>query len=297
MIGLKSVMKLSLIVIILQLNELFDSQVLFNPNQEPTTKQFNFGSLPFESLTFNNSIAASFSIQNLYSSSAYKYEKVYWEERDMNCYKVSLSYTPNQVRLFVITNQTFVGFDYTNQLLEIGNRTFSLNDQTVFQYFRDSEYISTLSNMPISVLNSVALIKVNLLGNANLPGYQNMTLIYGGFTISLYSSTFVLLAKIQITIYLDGSSQLAISEMWNNTMYIGVFDQVNDRLVISQFSSSGIKIEMAIFDFGSLPNGLFRKGQSRSIALSINPINGILVIIVLTKTSPIVKISFNVNST
>ena len=185
-----------------------------------------------------------------------------------------------------------MGFDPSTLRLTIGSRWFELNNENVFQYSQDSLYAPLISLIPTTVAATARLLKIQSIGSRNLPQYLNFALLYGGFTIGIYDGAARLISKFQITIYLDGHNTLSVSELFDNTFFIGVFDKANDRIVISIFKKGQLQLEVATFDFSSLPDNLFIKGQARSVNLSVDETTEELFIIVLCKTSPLVKIRF-----
>lgn len=271
------------------------SQIPFNFSLAVSTNTTIMNRLPFDFFSNNQSITALFYFSHyLPITSAYKSVQKYSEFKEMNCYSISMFYSIKSVLAFRNAPNTFLNFDPKTNRLFYQYQTFSLaSGSPIVNISIPNPFISAISSIPIDVLSVSKIIKIQSIGNGNSAIYLNQTLIVGGSVLTLYDTANNFRARIQITVYLNGQNNLFVSELFNNTFYIAVYDNQNDRIIISSISDLSIKTEFAVFEFFSLPSGQYAHNQKKSFILTIDQTTGILYIIVLFKTSPIIKLRLN----
>jgi hypothetical protein len=293
-------MRLLLAILSLHLFRPAVLQALFNDSASRGYSSQYYGVQPFDYFSKSRSIAAFFQLSAQPSSSFFKIETVYSEERQMSCYQIQLYYNFTSPYSLPRESSSFVGYDPTNNTLILNNQSISLSGLSAVSKTQSNGVViggnpfkTVIDTIGLPVMNQARLVKLTTLGTGNNATLINQTVVYGGSTIGIFDAFGNLRLWYQGTVFLGNRNRVYLSELFNNTFYIGVYDADNARLILSTVSHHTSSFEQAIFDFSSLPPTLFLAGQAVSLTLNIDPLTGLLYAIVIFKTSPVIKLRFN----
>lgn len=218
----------------------------------------------------------------------------------MSCYKLSLNYNVSSPSRLSRNTNSFVGFNPSNNTLYLDTQSFKL-DSLKADSLISSSSVSPSSNpfqqiidlIPLSALKDARVLRIHDSGSGNNLTFVNQTVVYGGSLVAVFDAFGNKRIGFQITVYLGLPNKLHVSELWNNTFHIGVFDSSNSRLILSTIGANSSSIEHSIFDFSTLPSTLYSPRQQSSLALTVDPTNGILYVFVVFKSSPVLRLKFS----